>query len=142
MSLKIISVTLSVLLVWSCQSPNKNESSEQLDISGTWVGIAYEMSDIPEEPNVSITFAFYQSNGKVTGSFYYSEYTDSVTDGSITDNVLLLKTNTSTVDNIYYQFEGTVIQDSIGGNWSIVNLNSGEAYTTHQWYVKKETQFE
>jgi len=138
MNLKVITIALSVVLLCNCQSPNNGEDTETVDISGTWVGIAYQMSDIPEEPNVSITFIFSQSGEEVTGSFHYWGHADTIVDGSIINSVLSLKTNISTVGDIYYHFGGTVFQDSIGGEWSVVNLTTNEPYTTQQWYVNRE----
>lgn len=142
MKIKVIAISLLVAILGSCQSPNNSKDTESLDISGTWVGLAYEMSDIPEEPNISITFIFNQSGEELTGSFHSWGDTDSIFDGTIINSVLSFKTHISTVDNIYYLFGGTAYEDSIGGEWNVVNLTTNELYTTQQWYVKRETILE
>lgn len=131
----IITIFLFVSFFNSCSTSSKNEEKELLDISGTWSGLAYDMSDIPEEPNVPITFILDQSGEELTGSFQYWDNLDPIFDGTVIDSIITFSTGNSSPEIIYYLFQGTVFGDSIGGDWSVMNSITNEPYTTNPWYV-------
>jgi len=138
MKYNLILILSIIFFGYSCQSASVEEEFHDLSVSGFWHGLAFGMSDIPEKPNVPIRFVFEQEDSKVTGTLALYSQTYSISNGSNFNNVFSFITLKSVEDSIYYYFEGTVTQDTISGNWSLVSIPSGHIYVTNDWFIARD----
>jgi hypothetical protein len=120
----------------SASKPNNNQNS-LLDISGKWIGIAYGLSDIPEDPNPRIELDLIQEDTIINGTFKVLGVVDTIYSGLSLNNKLkfILK---NTYENIKYEFVGDLVDKKFEGIYEIKNLTTDSVYTQNSWFVEKE----
>ena len=132
-------VFLSSIIVLSCDLSNKpnNNQNSLLDISGKWIGIAYSLSDIPEDPNPRIELDLVQKDTIINGTFKVLGAVDTIYSGLFLNNELkfILK---NTYENIKYEFDGDLVDKKFEGIYEIKNLTTDSVYTQNNWFLEKE----
>ena len=107
-----------------------------VDVTGTWVGVAYGFSDIPEQPDSGITLTLTQDNSTVSGKFEEGDIELSIHSGTFQDCQLVF-TIRSERNDLEIEFTGELQGKRVDGIRVYKRLSTGEVLTSNLWYVER-----
>jgi len=109
------------------------------DVSGIWVGVAYDSSDIPEQPDAEIVLNLRQTGAVVEGTIESIGAVNSIVAGSFIEGELTLLMR-SPADEVETEFSGIVRGDRVEGEYVTRRIETGDPLHTAGWFAERRAR--
>ena len=126
-------VLAGLVLLCSC---GDDISPRPASLTGTWSGIAYGFSDIPEHPDPQVVLSLHHSNSAVSGTLKASGIERPIYSGSFHYPQLAFELRYE-YDDVVVEFKGELDGNRIEGEYDIRQRSSGQLYLNSSWYVER-----
>ncbi len=130
----LASLMAMFVLVTSC---GDDDVASSVDLTGTWVGVAFEYYDWLDFDDAEITLVLDHHNSSVTGTFRADGRPDTLYSASFRNNELVFTTDRSERDDLETEFIGDLRGDRIEGIRNYRRISNGEVLLTRAWYVER-----
>jgi hypothetical protein len=129
----MVSLLAAIAVVSSCEDQT---TPRPVSLTGTWTGIAYTYSGMPEDPNPEIVLTLDHEGSTVSGTLSSIGIERTICSGSFRGKELVFTVRYEHVD-VEDEFRGTLKGNRIEGVYTIRQFSTGEVYPGNTWYVER-----